>query len=116
MPWLVRTGIEGHLRGLPKARIVKSYRVPGEADETERELRILLRAPTGVLTAAHGLCLPGPVCRLSWPTQLLLVKFYEPGMQSSSRFFAVCKTESTLSTYFGYWRSRILLLSRRLHE
>lgn len=109
--WLQRTGIEGHLCGLPKARIVESYRVPGATEDTERDLHILLRATTAVLTNAHGLCVPGQACRLSWPTQVLLAKFYESNTEGSS-YFAVCKSESTLSTYFGYWRSLMVYCYR----
>ena len=69
VPWLRRTGIEEHTRGLQKDEMHSSFAVPKTA-ESEPELSLMLTVVDELLSEAHGWCSEGPDCMLTWPRQL----------------------------------------------
>jgi hypothetical protein len=70
VPWLRRTGIEEHTRGL-KDEIHASFAMP-KTTESEPELFLILEVINEIFTEAHSWCFDGPGCMLTWPRQLAL--------------------------------------------
>jgi hypothetical protein len=75
VPWLRRTGIEEHTRGLKKDEMHTSFAVPKNA-ESEPELFLMLEVMDEIFTEAHSWCFDGPDCMLTWPRQLALSRFH----------------------------------------
>ncbi len=112
MPWLRRTGIEEHTRGLKKDEMHASFAVP-KAAESEPELVLMLEVMDEIFIEAHSWCFNGPDCMLTWPRQLALSRFYTaaaPGQKT--RAFDPKKEPNTLKTNFGYWK-QFLTYSQR---
>jgi hypothetical protein len=104
VPWLRRTGIEEHTRGLKKDGMHASFAVP-KAAESEPELSLMLEVMDEIFTEAHSWCFDGPDCMLTWPRQLALSRFHTaaaPGQKT--RAFDPKKEPNTLKTNFGYWK------------
>ena len=112
VPWLGRTGIANHVRGLQKDEMHASYALPKSADEGEPELFLMLEVMDEILAEAHGWCFDGPDCMLTWPRQLALSRFHGAPTSSApascragrARGFDPKKEPSTLRTNFGYWK------------
>ena len=112
VPWLGRTGIENHVRGLGKDEMHASFALPKSADEGEPELFLMLEVMDEILAEAHGWCFDGPDCMLTWPRQLALSRFHGAPNSSApascragrARAFDPKKEPSTLRTNFGYWK------------
>jgi hypothetical protein len=75
VPWLRRTGIEEHTRGLKKDEIHASFAVP-KAVESEPELVLILEIMDKIFIEVHSWCFDGPDYMLTWPRQLALSRFY----------------------------------------
>ena len=104
VPWLRRTGIEEHTRGLRKDEMHASFAVP-KAAESEPELFLILEVMDEIFREAHSWCLDGPDCMLTWPWQLALSRFYTAATTGQkTRGFDPKKEPSTLKTNFGYWK------------
>jgi hypothetical protein len=104
VPWLRRTGIEEHTRGLKKDAMHASFAVPKDA-ESEPELFLMLEVMDEIFTEAHSWCCDSPDCMLTWPRQLALSRFHTaaaPGQKV--RAFDPKKEPNTLKTNFGYWK------------
>ncbi len=66
IPWLDRTGIECHLRGLPKTQVLASYRLPQAGDQSpDLKLALIVEATGAVLASAHHAALPAADSKLS---------------------------------------------------
>lgn len=106
VPWLDRTGIERHLRGLPKAQILSSYRLP-QADDpgVDSKLIQILGATSTLLNSAYQTALPASGSTISWASMLVLNNFSASGGRPSA--FLAKKSASSLKTYFGYWKQLI---------
>lgn len=107
IPWLEQTGIEQHLRGLPKSQILKSYRLPQMGNEN-RDLKLaqILEATDAVLNHAHATILPVVESGISWASMLVLSKFSTNG--GKSKAFLAKKSASSLRAYFGYWKQLVV--------
>ena len=104
VPWLRRTGIEEHTRGLKKDEMHTSFAVPKNA-ESEPELFLMLEVMDEIFTEAHSWCFDGPDCMLTWPRQLALSRFHTAaGPGQKTRAFDPKKEPNTLKTNFGYWK------------
>jgi hypothetical protein len=104
VPWLRRTGIEEHTRGLKKDEIHTSFTVPKNA-ESEPELFLILEVIDEIFTETYSWCFDGPDCILTWLRQLALSRFYTTtGPGQKTRAFDLKKEPSTLKTNFGYWK------------
>jgi superfamily II DNA or RNA helicase len=104
MPWLRRTGIEEHTRGLKKDEMHASFAVPKTADD-EPELFLMLEVMDEIFSEAHSWCFDGPDCMLTWPRQLALSRFHTAAVPGQKiRAFDPKKEPSTLKTNFGYWK------------
>jgi hypothetical protein len=101
-PWLRRTGIEEHRRGLRKDEMHASDAVPKSAD-VEPELFLMLEVMDEIRSEAHGWCFDGPECMLTWPRQLALSRFHTASTGKALGFNAK-KEPATLKTNFGYWK------------
>ncbi|KFZ22426.1 hypothetical protein V502_02883 [Pseudogymnoascus sp. VKM F-4520 (FW-2644)] len=101
-PWLRRTGIEEHARGLRKDEMHAPVAAPKSADE-EPELFLMLEVMDEILTEAHKQCFDGPECMLTWPRQLALSRF-STASTGKLRGFEPKKEPGTLRTNFGYWK------------
>jgi len=102
VPWLRRTGIEEHTRGLRKDEMHASFAAP-KAAESEPELSLMLEVMDEVFSEAHGWCFAGPDCMLTWPRQLALSRFHAAAA-GKARGFDPKKEAGTLKTNFGYWK------------
>ncbi len=102
VPWLRRTGIEEHTRGLRKDEMHASFAAP-KAAESEPELSLMLEVMDEVFSEAHGWCFDGPDCMLTWPRQLALSRFHAAAA-GKARGFDPKKEAGTLKTNFGYWK------------
>ena len=103
VPWLQRTGIVEHVRGLEKDRIHASIAVPRNADD-EPALFLMLEVMEEILRAAHSWCFDGPDCMLNWPRQLALTRFFTAAPGQKIRAFEPKKEPSTVKINFGYWK------------
>ncbi len=102
VPWLRRTGIEEHTRGLKKDEIYTSFAVPKNA-ESKPELFLILEVIDEIFTEAHSWCFDGLDCMLTWPRQLALSRFYTAaGPGQKTRAFDPKKELNMLKTNFGY--------------
>jgi len=102
VPWLIRTGIEEHTRGLKKDEMHASFAVP-KTTESEPELFLMLEVMDEIFTEAHSWCFDGPDCMLTWPRQLALSRFHTAAV-GKARGFDPKKEPNTLKTNFGYWK------------
>jgi superfamily II DNA or RNA helicase len=102
VPWLRRTGIEEHTRGLKKDEMHASFAVPKTADD-EPELFLMLEVMDEIFSEAHSWCFDGPDCMLTWPRQLALSRFHTAAV-GRARGFDPKKEASTLKINFGYWK------------
>ena len=87
VPWLRRTGIEEHTRGLKKDEMHATFAVP-KAAESEPELFLMLEVMDEIFLEAHSWCFDGPDCMLTWPRQLALSRFHPaaaPGQKTRVR-------------------------------
>jgi hypothetical protein len=100
VPWLRRTGIEEHTRGLKKDEMHASFTVPRNADD-EPELFLMLEVMDEIFTEAHSWCFDGPDCMLTWPRQLALSRFHTAAV-GKARGFDPKKEPNILKTNFGY--------------
>lgn len=106
IPWLERTGIEQHLRGLPKSQILDSYRLPQRGDKNgDLKLAQIIEATDAILNSAHATSLPVAESGISWASMLVLSKFSTNGEKSKA--FLPKKSASSLKAYFGYWKHLI---------
>ncbi|PVH71404.1 hypothetical protein DL98DRAFT_392247, partial [Cadophora sp. DSE1049] len=104
VPWLRRTGIEEHTRGLKKDEMHASFTVPKNTDD-EPELVLMLEVMDEIFTKAHSWCFDGPDCMLTWPQQLALSRFHTAAaLGQKTRAFDPKKEPNTLKTNFGYWK------------
>jgi len=101
VPWLRRTGIEEHTRGLKKDEVHASFAVPKDA-ESEPELFLMLEVMDEIFAEAHSWCFDGPDCMLTWPRQLALSRFHTAAVGKARGFDP--KEPNTLKTNFGYWK------------
>ena len=104
VPWLRRTAIEEHTRGLKKDEMHASFAVP-KAAESEPELFLMLEVMDEIFIEAHSWCFDGPDCMRTWPRQLALSRFHTavaPGQKT--RAFDPKKEPNTLKTNFGSWK------------
>ncbi|KUJ19611.1 uncharacterized protein LY89DRAFT_780523 [Mollisia scopiformis] len=102
VPWLRRTGIEEHTRGLKKDEMHASFAVPKTA-ESEPELFLMLEIIDEIFIEAHSWCFDGPDCMLTWPQQLALSRFHTAAaLGQKLRAFDPKKEPNTLKTNFGY--------------
>jgi superfamily II DNA or RNA helicase len=116
VPWLRRTGIEEHTRGLKKDEMHASFALPKDA-ESEPELFLMLEVMDEIFIEAHGWCFDGPDCMLTWPRQLALSRFHTaaaPGQKT--RAFDPKKEPATLRTNFGYWKQLLTYCYRVVHR
>jgi hypothetical protein len=102
VPWLRRTGIEEHTRGLKKDEMHASFAVPKTA-ESEPALFLMLEVMDEIFIEAHSWCFDGPDCMLTWPRQLALSRFHTAAV-GKARGFDPKKEPNTLKTNFGYWK------------
>jgi Orsellinic acid/F9775 biosynthesis cluster protein D/Helicase conserved C-terminal domain len=114
IPWLRRTGIADHTRGLGKDEIRASFAVPKNA-ETEPELFAMLEAVDAMLLEAHRWCFDGPECMLTWPRQLALNRFHTAAT-GKARGFNPHKAPSSLTTYLGYWKQFVSYYCRVVYQ
>lgn len=115
VPWLRRTGIEMHTRGLLKNEMFASFAVPTNAD-TEPELFLMIDVLSDLLSEAHGRCFDGPDCILTWPRQLALSRFHTTSVPGQKmRAFEPKKEPSALMTYFSYWKQLLTYCYRVAH-
>ncbi len=79
MPWLRRTDIPDHVRGLRKDEVYASFALPkcteDAGDAGEPELSLMLEMDE-VFAEAHSWCFDGPGCMLTWRRQLALSRFH----------------------------------------
>ena len=102
VPWLRRTGIEMHTRGLLKDEMFASFAVSTNTD-SEPELFLMIDVLSDLLSEAHGRCFDGPDCIVTWPRQLALSRFHTASVPGQKmRAFEPMKEPGTLMTYFSY--------------
>jgi hypothetical protein len=100
VPWLIRTGIEEHTRGLKKDEMHAFFAVP-KITESEPELFLMLEVINEIFIKAYSWCFDGPNCILTWPRQLALSRFHITAV-GKARGFDFKKEPNTLKTNFGY--------------
>jgi hypothetical protein len=102
VPWLRRTEIKEHIRGLKKDEIYASFIIP-KAAESEPKLVLMLKVMEEIFREAHSWCFDGPDYMLTWPRQLALSRFYTAaGPGQKTRAFNLKKKPNMLRTNFGY--------------
>lgn len=131
VPWLRRTGIADHIRGLDKVEMQSSFALPrkkrggdtaegvdGEEEEEEgRAFDLLLGCMEQLLTETHRWCFDGPECKLTWPRQLALSRFRTTdAVAQKQRGFDPKKERSTVETNFRYWKQLISFYFHVVHR
>ena len=114
VPWLRRTGIAEHIKGLKKDEIHASFALPKNG-ESEPELFLMLGVMDEILSEAHSWCFDGPDCMLTWPRQLALNRFHTVAV-GKAKGFDPHKDPSSLKINFGYWKQFLTYYYRVVYK
>lgn len=123
MPWLQKTGIPDHVRGLVKDEMLSSFALAEEGEALASgggrvcRLHQVLEAMHEVMAESHRWCFDGPECRMTWQRQVALARFRTADISGCKlRGFEPKKEPATVERYVRSWKQCIAYYARVVHS